>query len=201
MLEPTHSPKDVLSEIGRYVAPPASSMRNALDPTRMSAPGRTSPSLRRTPSTKVPLVLPQSRTRIDPERTRSSQCTRDTVGSERRSSLPCAVPTRATPSGSATRVPREGPSTTSSATESTRRVGASVATGLVTSSLPNSPALYRGSLTGCRARWSHFEQRGMPVQANTPADCRVAPDGLAVLVICLVVTACVVWLAWDIKKA
>jgi hypothetical protein len=41
----------------------------------------------------------------------------------------------------------------------------------------------------------------MPVPANPPADCSVPPDGVAVTIICLVVTACVVWLAWDIRRA
>jgi hypothetical protein len=33
------------------------------------------------------------------------------------------------------------------------------------------------------------------------ADCSIPPDGRAVTIICLVVTACVLWLAWDIRKA
>jgi uncharacterized protein (DUF983 family) len=34
----------------------------------------------------------------------------------------------------------------------------------------------------------------------TQADCSESPDGLTVAIICAVVTGCVLWLAWDIRK-
>jgi hypothetical protein len=107
-------------------------------------PGGISASRIRTPSISVPLVLPQSRITMVLPRTETSQWNRDTVRSASTRSLPSAVPIRAISLPTCARAPRDGPSTTASATDQIRIVWAG-ATREVTSC---SASLGRSDLPG-----------------------------------------------------
>ncbi|MEZ4295693.1 MAG: hypothetical protein R3B70_12005 [Polyangiaceae bacterium] len=141
MLCPTSSPNDVRGDTSTNAGSSPASTRKHRAPQPNERPAGTSPSRSRTPDTYVPFVDPRSRSAIPSGRTFTSQCSRDTVGSARRRSLPIAVPTRATPPCTAHRAPRAGPSTTTRSTDGTRIPRLCASTRVVPASSSQSDAM------------------------------------------------------------